>query len=368
MIRNIFFIMGVFTSSVLFAQITISSSDMPNAGDSIRVSITNSIGGLDPMLSDTNYVWDFSALTPTAQRFEKFDSPLTFNSPFNLLFNPLNTSYGKNNYTFTTIPLPGVSITAAYDFLKESSSNLKQIGAGYTINGGPIPFLYSSADYIYRFPMNYSNTDSCDYKYGLQIPTIGYYGQTGHRVNLVDGWGTLITPYGTFQTLRVKSAIKAIDTIYATNFGIGSNISRPLKYEFKWLAIGSKVPVLQIDANVIGGNLTLTNVQYMDSLRAGVPQVGISENATDNFNLKIYPNPCMDNFIMNYNLSKSSLVKISISDVLGKTSTLISNESQTAGTHQNSIKIDDLGLSSGVYLLKIQTHESQKIQKIIVSR
>lgn len=368
MVRNLFLVIVVFISSGMLAQITISSSDMPNAGDSIRVSITNSVGGIDPMLSDTNYLWDFSALTPNSQRFEKFDSPLTFTSPFNLLFNPLNTSYGKDNYTFTTIPLPGVSLTAAYDFLKESSSNLKQIGAGYTINGAPIPFLYTSSDYIYRFPMGYSNTDSCDYKYGLPIPSIGYYGQTGHRVNMVDGWGTLITPYGSFQTLRIRSAIKAIDTIYVTTFGVGSNIPRPLKYEFKWLAIGSKIPVLQIDANVTGSNLTTTNVQYMDSLRSGVPQVGISEHSTENFNLKVYPNPCIDNFMVNYHLSKSSVVKISISDVLGKTSTLISNKIQTAGTHQDLINIIDWGLSPGVYLLKIRTNDLQKIQKIIVSR
>ncbi len=368
MIKNTFLILSLFTSSFLLGQITISASDMPNAGDSVRVSITNSIGGIDPMLSDTNYLWDFSALTPNAQRYEIFDSPFTFTSPFNLLFSILNTSYGKNNYTFTTIPLPGVSITSAYDFLKESNSSLKQIGAGYTINGAPIPFLYTSADYIYRFPMNYANTDSCDYKYGLPIPTLGYYGQTGHRVNLVDGWGTLITPYGSYQTLRIKSKITAIDTIYSTNFGFGSYIPRPIKYEFKWLALGTKIPVLQIDANVIGSNLTITNVQYIDSLHAGVPQVGISENSTSNFNLEVYPNPCIASFELQYNLVKSSSVKISISDILGTKTTLFSDESQTSGPHQNTLNINDLGLSSGVYFLKIQTSYAQKIQKIIITK
>lgn len=360
--------MSVFTSSVMFAQITITSADMPNAGDSIRVSVTNSIGGVDPTLSDTNYFWDFSALTPNVQQFEKFDSPTTFTSPFNLLFNPFNTSYGKNNYGFTTIPLPGgVSITAAYDFLKESSTALKQIGAGYTVNGAPIPFLYSSVDVIYKFPMHYSNTDSCDYKYGLQIPSMGYYGETGHRVNLVDGWGTLKTPYGSFQTLRVKSAIKAIDTIYVTNFGIGTNVNRPLKYEFKWLAIGKEIPVLEIDANVVGSNLTITNVQYIDSVRA-VPQVGIAENPNDKFNLIVYPNPCIDNVWAQYNLFRSSEIKISILDMLGKTIATISDETQTAGTHQKLIKMTDLGLSAGVYFLKIKANDFQKIQKIIVSK
>lgn len=367
MLRKIFLITGIFICSDILAQITISSSDMPDAGDSILVSTTASIGGIDPILSDTNYLWNFSTLSRNAQHYEVFDSPFTFTSPFNLLFSILNTSYGKNNYTFTNIPIPGVSITAAYDFIKESSSSLKQVGAGYTINGGPIPFLYTSADYIYRFPMNYSNIDSCDYKYGLPIPTFGYYGQTGHRLNKVDGWGTLITPYGSFQTLRVRSEITATDTVFVTSLGVGSYIPRPLKYEFKWLAAGEKIPVLQIDANLIGSNLVISNVQYIDSVHS-VSQMGIAENSTDKSNLIVYPNPCSNNFLLHYELQRTDVLKISVTDVFGKTIELISDETQTAGAHQYSLKIDDLGLNSGVYILKVQGNHFQKTQKIIVSK
>ncbi|MGZ6522888.1 MAG: hypothetical protein ACXVDT_13725, partial [Bacteroidia bacterium] len=185
----------IFVSAALSAQITVTSSDMPNAGDSIFISVTNSVGTIDPTLTGASYSWDYSTLTPNLQRFEKFDSPLTFPTPFNLIFNIFNTSYGRVNNTITSIPIPGVTLNAAYDFLKESSSKLKQIGAGYTINGTPLPFLYSSDDVIYTFPMNYLNTDSADYQYGLPIPTVGYYGQKGHRVNVVVGWGNVTTPF-----------------------------------------------------------------------------------------------------------------------------------------------------------------------------
>ena len=252
--------------SVINAQITIGQSDMPNAGDSVLVSITNSLGGIDQTLTGANYNWDYSTLVYNSQQQVKFDAPLTFPTIFALLFNPFNTSYGRENRNLTSLPIPGVSFTGAYDFLKESSSALKQVGAGFTINGTPIPFYYSPNDFIFRFPMNYLNIDSCDYQYSLSIPTIGDYGEKGHRVNMVDGWGTLITPLATYQTLRVKSIITAIDTLYISAFGIGSNIPVPTRVQYKWLATAKQIPVLEIDANIVGGNEVVTNIQYQDTL------------------------------------------------------------------------------------------------------
>lgn len=366
-----FFIAASFISTALCAQtpITISSSDLPNENDSILVSVNNTIGSNDPSLTGANYNWDFSSLSPNVQQFEKFDSPLDFTSPFNYLFNPFNTSYGRDNYEFATISLPGgTQITEAYDFFKETSSQFRQIGSGFTVNAVPIPFLYSADDIIYEFPVNYLNTDDCNYKYGLDIPGMGYYGQSGHRVNLVDGWGTLITPFGTFQTLRVLSTIDAVDTVYNNSLSAGTNIPRPLKYEFKWLATGKKIPVLKIEATDIAGNITVSNVRYIDSARAGVPQVGIVENSKTDLELGVYPNPCVNELLVNYKLPVTSPVKISITDVLGKTTAVVVDEIQIAGGHKKSISITDLHLNSGIYFLNLQTDKYEEIQKIVLTR
>lgn len=370
MLKNIFIISAFFVGT-LAAQtpISIFSSDMPNENDSILISLNTNIGLSNATLTGANYNWDYSSLSPNAQQVEAFESPLTFTSPFNFLFNPFNTSYGRDNYEFSTIPLPGTTIDAAYDFFKESSSKYKQIGAGLTINGTPIPFLYTADDIIYNFPMNYLSADACDYQYGLTIPGTGYYGQSGHRVNLVDGWGTLTTPFGTFQTLRIKSTIDAVDTVYNNSLALGANIPRPLKYEFKWLATGMKIPVLKIEATDVAGNITVTNVRYIDSTRAGVPQVGINElnNNINVWNCSVYPNPCFDKVTLSYNLQKSSTVKINIIDMLGKTVNIPDSEMQAAGTHHAIIRIADLKLNPGVYFIQLQTEQSRQIQKIVIS-
>nr|MBA3970635.1 T9SS type A sorting domain-containing protein [Bacteroidota bacterium] len=286
----------------------------------------------------------------------------------NILFNPFNTSYGNENNILTSLPLPGVTLDMAYDFLKESGTKFRQVGAGYTINGIPLPFVYSSHDIIYNFPMGYLNVDSCDYKFGLPIPSIGFYGQSGHRVNVVDGWGTLITPYGTFNTLRVKSTIAAIDTVALDAFGFGTNITRPTRYEYKWLATAEQIPVLKVDAADVGGAMVVNNVEYIDSIIPGVPQLGLSENDMGQFNSNIYPNPFVNNMTVQFELTSKLHLTMSVMDVFGKEIAVILNETKTAGNYQQKVDITELGLASGVYLFVIQSDTAREIHKIVVSK
>lgn len=344
------------------AQITITSADLPNAGDSIRVSVTNSTGGTDQTLTGAGFSWDFSTLAPDVQRFEKFDNPSTFPSPYNFLFNPVNTSYGINNYQDTGAVVPGFKIDAAYDFFKESMVNFAQIGASYTINGSPIPFMYQKKDTLYEFPMNYLNVDSCDYKYGLSIPAFGYYGQKGHRVNVIDGWGSLTTPFGIFSVLRLKSTVNAVDSIYSTAFGFGTNVPRPLRIEYKWLATGMKIPVLYIEENAG----LVTNVLYQDSLRAGVPQVGITENpiASD---FSIYPNPTSADIFIAFNLAASSNVKITILNSIGRLSAIVANENFGEGKQTVMFNADRLNLVPGIYFVNLESNKGRSIKKVVVT-
>ena len=364
--KIVLLITSVFTGT-LSAQITIGSSDMANAGDSVLISVTTSIDTNDVNLTGANYTWDYSTLIPDFQRYEKFDAPLTFPSPFNLLFNPINTSYGNENNILTSIPIPGATLDMAYDFLKESTTQFRQVGAGYTINGIPLPFFYTSSDVIYNFPLDYLDTDSCDYKFGLPIPSIGYYGSEGHRVNVVDGWGTLITPFGTFNTLRVKSTIATVDTLALDALGFGTDIPRPLRYEFKWLATAMQIPVLKVDATDVFGTMTINNVEYQDTLLPGVPQLSIADYSTDNFNSIVYPNPVVGNTALQYTLKEKAQVKISMTDIVGKTISVLTNQSQAVGTYQQQINVAELDLSPGVYFVILETNTGRAVHRIVVS-
>jgi hypothetical protein len=348
------------------AQITITSADMPNVNDSLYISTTNAIGTHVPAETGANFSWDYSDLKPTLQQSEKFLGPGKFPGLYNFIFNALNTSYGKNNPLFTSMNIPGIKVDAAFDFYKESAASLNQIGAGFQINGIPLPFIYKHPDVMYKFPMDYLNTDSCDFDFGLAVPSYGYYGQSGKRKNFVDGFGELKTPLGTYTTLRTLSLVDITDTVYiqqSDTTGFGFPIKRPTRYEYKWFAVGSKIPVLEIDA-IAGTKVPIYNVAFIDSLRKDVIHVGIDENMKEAGSFQVYPNPSQDQFNFTYRMNSKSPVKITLLDVLGKELLVLVNETQNPGAQKVTVNVADL--PAGIYFVNIHCGSVAHVEKISV--
>jgi len=350
------------------AQIVLTQADMPNAGDTLRVS--NSSDTLNPLLTDTNYIWDYSYLKPVSQWVQKFDPPSAFAFPFNYLFNILYpTTYGVKLYTPDSIPGLGIKMDNAYGFYKKSSANLKEIGYGLTINSLPLPFTYNPADVIYNFPLSYGDIDSCDSKFGpASLPGITwpfYYGQNIHRVNVVDGWGMLNTPYGTFQTVRVKTTVAIRDT-FADSSGIGFAFSRPLQYEYKWLTQNGKIPYLQVNAIDMSGSPLVTQITYRDSVRDSTIQIGINEHGASDFGLQIFPNPANEYVFVQYTLDSPQDVRIELVDITGKNLGILRNSKQYPGTHLEIINLRNINLPVGSYFVCLYVDMQKAVRRIVV--
>ncbi|MDF2437880.1 MAG: hypothetical protein K0Q95_2256 [Bacteroidota bacterium] len=355
-----------------FSQITITTFDLPAGGDHILTSVALTAGTADLSLTGPNTTWDFSTLIPSFQRYEIFDAAGSYSGYYNALYNPFTgipTTYGKVNFTASLIPIPGLTVSAAYDFFKKSTTNLKQVGLAYTLNDSlPLPFEYNVPDVVYNFPLNYQDADTCNFQYKPHhlIPTGTlpfYYGGTGTRFNEVDGWGMLTTPFGSFNTLRVKSTIMQTDTLYLDSTIGGFATPRPLRIEYKWLAVGKKVPVLQIEENIIGGAPVVTNVTYLDSLRSQVPYVGISEleAATD---LQLYPNPASEKATLEFSLNKAAKVKISILNILGQTASSVSSQDFPIGKHTVSLNVGSL--EAGIYFVSMESGTRREVRKLVI--
>lgn len=350
------------TTLTLKAQLIITAADMPNPKDSIYIGIAYSIDSADLAFTGADVKWDFSTLKKEKNRYEVFAAP-PYKSPYSFLFNNFNTSYGKDNYYLKGTPINGITIEAAYDFFKESATQYKQVGAAYTINGLPLPFFYSQPDIVYNFPVKYLNVDSCDYKFGLKVPTFGYYSQSGHRVNTVDGWGELKTPFGTFQTLRIKSTIATVDTIYLDTLGAGTKIVRPLRYEYKWFTNNMKIPVLQVNVSLIGNALLVSSAEYIDK-NIG-PPLGIENNSFNNFSLQVYPIPAKHFFNVNCFIPTSAQTKIYLTDIMGKTILTVSENKVLEGVQDFSINTETI--ENGIYFLNITSAGKRDVQKLIIS-
>ncbi|MEO8761786.1 MAG: gliding motility-associated C-terminal domain-containing protein [Bacteroidia bacterium] len=248
----------------LSAQITITSADMPNLNDNILISVNTSLANFHPDSTGANFLWDYSNLIPDSQRYVNFVSATT--TPYTFL--AFNSTYGVRNYTPDAIPwsLIGSPPTNVYDFYKKSGSDYKQVDQGLTEAGAALPIPFQAADRVYSFPMHYLGKDSSNSAFAFPIPNTGYYAKKQKRVNNVDGWGVLKTPYGTFNALRIKSILTISDSIYIDTVHFGFTIPRAIQYEYKWFSAGSKIPMLEIDATAAtGNNVTVTRVNWQDS-------------------------------------------------------------------------------------------------------
>jgi hypothetical protein len=77
-----------------------------------------------------------------------------------------------------------------------------------------------------------------------------------------------------------------------------------------------------------------------------------------------YPNPFNPSTTIKFELPKSSVVKLSILDALGREVSVLVNEKRDAGVHE--VKFDAVGLASGVYFYRMQAGSFVKSRKMLV--
>ncbi len=79
-----------------------------------------------------------------------------------------------------------------------------------------------------------------------------------------------------------------------------------------------------------------------------------------------YPNPFNPATTIRYELPKSSAVRLSVHDLLGREVSVLVNERRDAGVHE--VKFDGSGLSSGAYIYKLQVGSNVETRKLILLR
>ncbi|MGB0887510.1 MAG: T9SS type A sorting domain-containing protein [Vicingaceae bacterium] len=348
-------------TNVLFAQITISSSDMPQVNDTIRLSETFNIQGLDAELTGANYSWDFSTLTPNTQRIDTFfsvgNTPFVYQLFFNNIFLYPNhkASYALRGQD---IGIPQVSITEVFNYIKNSSLAYDNVGFGSNINSIPSSTQNNPVDREYNFPMNYGTINSSFSEYAISVPTFGHYGQTLDRNDTVDGWGTLILPNGTYDVLRIKSVLNKVDTTYLDLLGFGATIPRPEEIEYKWLATGKGVPLLKIITNAG----IVTQIEYQDD-----PLVITSVIEKNEINdVTIFPNPTKNHLVIDFKSNVSGKLKVNLRDILGKNVAVIYTNNVISGNNKLLIDLTKYSIKKGIYFIEINIDEKQYYTEKIV--
>ena len=240
--NTLFVLVLLFAAFCSPAQISIQSSDMPQVGDTIRQSSTVELGTINYLEAGAGVNWDFSNLIPFTQKVDTFVSFSSTPWLYQLMF------FGSANLAQPLLEFdqfPGFEVSDAYNYYNNTNSSYSLAGNAATLNGIPLPNKFNNPDKIYHFPLAYGNADSSYSTYSFDVPGIGYLGGWKNRVNHADGWGTLSTPYGTFDVLRVKSDIVQYDSMYLDSLGFGFPTVREFT-EYKWLGSGMGLPLVTV--------------------------------------------------------------------------------------------------------------------------
>ena len=363
MIKRLLLITMVALAGNANAQITLGSSDFPHANDMYIMSDATAYPGMDETLTGANYSWDFSLLstTTTGQHTDTLFSVSSMNIIYQAVFGdfaflPHRSNQATHGSDFTLGAQ--ITITDVYNFYYNNSSDYHQSGFGAEINGIPAPTSFTPHDVIYKFPMQYGNVDSSTSGYSVSLPSLLYYEVNRSRVNEVDGWGTLITPAGTYNVLRLKSTIHEHDSVYLDTLGFGYGFNLPVQTEYKWLGQGEGAPLLQI--NSAGG--TVTSVVYK-----GNNTVGITAAEKSNPDFILFPTPATEKVIAKYTLKENADVTFTVTDIAGNTVLSVEKKAEVKGDH---LVVMDLpaSLAVGNYFVKMTSGSSTATRPFSIQR
>lgn len=121
-----------------------------------------------------------------------------------------------------------------------------------------------------------------------------------------------------------------------------------------------KSPII-IQTPIANNSLTI-NVTNNDSFTAYFQKI--------NFTFDIFPNPCIDNFNITYEIPEETQISLKVFDVVGKeVIDLISNNNfQPAGIYTLNVDTRKYSLSDGIYFIKFSTSDFSKIVKIVKTK
>lgn len=335
------------------AQITVNSSSFPTVGDTIRVSV-GMIQNQDFSSTGESFIWDFSALVPDSQRVTDY-RPVSETNLF--LVQPYFGSFADVDHQasyYTLIPnlalapdtaSGGLSFENTSLFSKLSTTALTNVGFSVEISGFPVAVPSDTIETVYPFPLDYGNTWSSKGYSAIDLTGLNLaFKQFRTRESVVDGWGNITTPYGSFDVLRVKHIIHEIDSfMIEVDTVVGPEwfgFELPEQHDYEWIAANDKEPILRISTTLFAGFENISSITYRDIYR-DMPVSGMKEVAATT--LGLYPNPTTKQLNLK---SSAEMLAYQIVDAAGKVS-------RSGKLTDKEINLDVETLPAGLYQISI---------------
>lgn len=252
------------------AQSSYTLSNYAAVGDTFYLTKA-SLGNFNFDTTGTNITWNYATLVGNSQRRWIYRAPNQ--TGFTALTWPY--IYNSNNVNLSatdgqTIAVGGLQQTNPNDYFLKSNNLLQQKASSYKVVIGSVGYnvrnVYTKPDTMYTFPLQYGQNFTGNAAYVASIPPNIYYRNVVlSRADTVKGWGTVITPYGSFSNcLKLVSNITTIDSI-AINDTSYTGYDTLYSREIQWFDPSKKQPVLSVKQNRIGNIYITQQIEYLDN-------------------------------------------------------------------------------------------------------
>jgi hypothetical protein len=240
----------------------------------------------------------------------------------------------------------------------EQAFDLLGVYGDATGEGQPIPIAFEPEFRLLSFPSTYgtefSNTSTITLTFPADFPFESITVKiTFERESSIDGWGTITTPFGTFNTIRQRMHEIQSDTVWGTSFGVNtildSEQSERESYMFWTDNSSARFSLLEytLDPTTDG----VTNVRWQ--LGSPVASTNVIEEKQS---LSVYPNPTSDFFMID---SKHETTDFTLIDASGK---ILMTGSINNGVTQVPVHM----LAEGTYIVRLVDGDKTMTEKRIV--
>lgn len=315
---NLLLVGFVGVSFKTLAQPVLDASCNPIIGYTSNIAINS---GFPEGPFGSNQLWNFSNIDDSATVSTQYVSVGS---------TPYATSFSSSNI----VAFDGFR----YNYYTATNDALTLNGSADTIS-----YPFSNGEDILRFPFTLGDTYSNS-----------WLSPTGPIViNIIaDGFGTLITPNGTYlNTLRVKhTKTFQVPDPFGGTFD-GSVVT------YSWFKNGIKESLASTSKTIVLWNGTVYSSSSGGTYALGA--VGTEENSLIG-NLELFPNPAQETINLTMDDENISKAKVKIINQLGQEVSPIENVNYLAG---NAMQFDVAHLKNGIYTLQLILEDNSVINK-----
>ncbi|MCB0756099.1 MAG: T9SS type A sorting domain-containing protein [Flavobacteriales bacterium] len=343
------FVLGI---APIRAQISLLTTDLTSIGD-VVTRYSDTIPAYGPGGSGPNQTWDFSSAVIE-------DTAVT--TVVTVASTGFQSTFASSDYA-----MEGVEGSSWLYFEHDANSMSTTGAAGDLLGNGDIESPFSDDLLLHQFPRTYGSNFDDTYAFvteasGAGLPTPIPVNQvrlthTGHVYDTTDAYGTLITPYGTYDALRVKTVDYTHDILEIKLFSFSpwSEFSNTMDTStvYAWHAKEEMLAIAEFTFDSLGNP-----ARFTFSTVPPATTVGVQEDANDD--LSIYPQPATDFLYLN-----------GLKDFYNYSAEIISIDGRVCSHQQlGSTRISVATLPRGVYILRLISSDGiqQKPMRFVVER